>query len=70
MTVWRRLREWTHANVWPAVHERLLAHLGRAGPVDVDTVVADSASVRAVKGGCTPARTRPTGAKTAVNGTS
>ena len=51
VTVWRRLQEWTHANVWPAVHERLLAHLGRAGQVDVDTVVADIASVRAVKGG-------------------
>ena len=70
VTVWRRLQEWTRANVWPAVHERLLAHLGRAGQVDVDTVVADSASVRAVKGGSTPARTRPTGANKAVNGTS
>ena len=51
VTVWRRLQEWTEAGVWPALHEKLLYHLGRAGEVDVSTVVADSASVRAVKGG-------------------
>lgn len=50
-TVWRRLQEWTRAGVWGSVHERLLDHLGRAGEIDVSTVVADSASVGAVKGG-------------------
>ena len=43
-TAWRRMREWTRAGVWPAVHRRLLAHLGRAGAADPSTVIADSAS--------------------------
>lgn len=68
-TVWRRRQEWTQAGVWAEVHKRLLGHLGRAGEVDVSTVVADSASVRAQKGGRTPDPTQPTGAKKAVNDT-
>jgi transposase len=67
VTVWRRLQEWTQAGVWQAVHERLLDHLGRIGAVDPSLVVADSSSCRAVKGGSTPDRTRPIGAKRAVN---
>ena len=67
VTVWRRFREWTRAGVWAAVHRKLLDHLGRAGAADPATVVADSASCRAVKGGRTPGRTRPIGAKRAVN---
>ncbi|MDB5296342.1 MAG: Insertion element uncharacterized 16, partial [Phycisphaerales bacterium] len=35
---WRRLRDWTRAGVWPALHERLLNRLGRAGGVDLDRV--------------------------------
>jgi transposase len=54
VTVWRRLQEWTTAGVWPALKQRLLNHLGREGEVDVATVVADSSSCRAVKGGRTP----------------
>ena len=53
VTVWRRLQEWTAASVWPALKQRLLSHLGRAGEVDIATVVADSSSCRAVKGGRT-----------------
>lgn len=68
VTVWRRLQEWTKAGVFTAVHGALLEHLGRAGAVDVSTVVADSASCRAVKGGRTPAPTPPTAASKAVNG--
>ena len=60
VTVWRRLGEWTQAGVWPVLKQRLLDHLGRAGEVDVATVVADSSSCRAVKGGRTPALTPPT----------
>jgi transposase len=70
VTVWRRHQEWTQAGVWQEVHRRLLGHLGRAGQVDVSTVVADSASVRAVKGGPTPGPIPPTGARTAARGTS
>jgi transposase len=69
VTVWRRLQQWTQAGVWQAVHEQLLGHLGRAGAVDPSLVVADSSSCRAVKGGSTPDRTRPTGAKRAANAT-
>ena len=70
VTVWRRLQEWTRAGVWQPLHERLLAHLGRAGAIDPSLVVADSSSCRAVKGGSTPDRTRPTGASEAASATS
>lgn len=68
-TVWRRQREWAAAGVWPAVHARLLDALGEAGGIDLSDAVIDSASVRAVKGGRTPAPTRPTAAKKAASGT-
>lgn len=64
---WRRFSEWTKAGVWPEVHRRLLHRLGRLGGVDLQHVVVDSQSVRAVKGGITPARTRPTAANRAAN---
>lgn len=62
VTVWRRLREWSAADVWLRLHQRLLDHLGRAGAVDLRRVVADSASVRALKGGSTPDPTPRTAA--------
>ena len=68
-TVRRRLAEWSRDGLWEKVHRKLLGHLGRAGAVDVSTVVADSASTRAVKGGSTPAPARPTAAKKAASGT-
>lgn len=68
-TVWRRLQEWTTAGVWPAVHHLLLDALGEAGEIDLNDAVLDSASVRAQKGGPTPARTRPTGASPGASGT-
>jgi transposase len=67
VTVWRRLQEWTQAGIWTPLHRRLLEHLGRAGEVDVRTVVADSSSCRAVKGGPTPDPIPPTVANRAVN---
>jgi transposase len=68
-TVWRRPREWTAAGVWPAVHQRLLEALGEAGEIDLGEAAIDSASARAVKGGRTPAPTRPTAASPAASGT-
>lgn len=65
VTVWRRLQEWTDAGVWDPLKRRLLEHLGRAGAVAVTTVVADSSSCRAVKGGRTPDPTPPTAASKA-----
>ncbi len=54
---WRRLRDWTRLGLWPQLHQRLLNRLGKAGGVDLEHVVADSQSVRALKGGLRPAPT-------------
>ena len=64
---WRRFKEWTDAGVWPEVHRRLLNRLGQLGGADLQHVVVDSQSVRAVKGGTTPARTRRIAANKAAN---
>ena len=69
VTCWRRLGEWTDAGVWPELHGRLLNVLGKAGQIDLSLAVIDSASVRAVFGGRTPARIPRIARKTAVNGT-
>ena len=70
VTCWRRLREWTEAGVWPHIHRTLLGVLGRQGKLDASLAILDSASVRAVLGGHTPARTRRIGRRTAANATS
>jgi len=67
-TCWRRLAEWTQAGVWPRLHSALLNVLGSAGSIDLSTVVVDSASQRAVKGGRTPGPTPQIGPKMAVKG--
>ncbi len=64
---WRRFDEWTRAGIWPELHRRLLNRLGKAGGVDLERVVVDSESVRALKGARTPAPTPPTGRKTAAS---
>jgi len=69
-TCWRRFAEWTEAGVWPELLERLIARAGRLGLIDLCRAVIDSQSVRAVSGGRTPGRTRPTAARTAANATS
>lgn len=66
---WRRLRDWTKAGIWPELHRRLLNRLGRAGGVDLGRVVADSQSVRALRGARTPAPTRRTAGSRAASGT-
>lgn len=68
-TCWRRLRDWQAAGVWDRLLEELLAELNAQGRLDLSIAVADSASVRALKGGATPARTPRTAAKTARNTT-
>jgi transposase len=67
---WRRFSEWTDAGIWPELHRRLLNRLGRAGGVNLDRVVADSQSVRALKGARTPAPAPWTGPSRAASGTS
>ena len=64
---WRRLRDWTRMGVWPELHRRLLNRLGRAGGVDLEHVVVDSQSVRALKGARTAAPTLPTARNPAAN---
>jgi transposase len=68
-TCWRRLRDWKQAGVWDRLLEELLAELNAQGRVDLSLAVVDSASVRALKGGKTPARTPRTGGKPARNTT-
>ena len=67
VTCWRRLRDWTAAGVWEAVHRKLLGVLRRLDEIDWSRTVIDSALVRAVFGGRTRGRTRRIGARRAVN---
>ena len=66
---WRRFRDWTAAGIWPELHKRLLKRLGKLGGVNLEYAVADSQSVRALRGACTPAPTLRTGAKRGANAT-
>lgn len=63
MTCWRRLRDWHAAGVWRRLHQLLLDRLGEAQRLDWSRAAADSASVRAKKGGPAPGPIRPTGAR-------
>lgn len=67
-TCWRRFSEWTELAVWSKLHSLLLSQLGKAGAINLERAVIDSASVRAVFGGRTPGRTRRTVRKPAVSG--
>ena len=67
VTCWRRFRDWTKAGVWPRMHQKLIAAMGRLGKLDASLCVEDSASVRALLGGRTPGRIPRTGRKTAAN---
>lgn len=69
-TCWRRFHAWTRLGVWPKLHRSLLRVLGRRGRINLDRAVIDSASVRALKGGRTPAPTRPIAANGAASVTS
>lgn len=69
-TCWRRFRDWSAAGVWGKAHRQMLALLGEQGLLNLERAVVDCASVRALKGGRTPAPTRLTGARRAASGTS
>jgi transposase len=62
VTCWRRLRDWTEAGVWPALHELLPAELRAAGELDLDLCAVDGSHIRALKGGTRSARRRSTAA--------
>jgi transposase len=51
MTLWNRFEEWTRAGVWNELHAILLDKLRAADALDLDRVVVDSSSIRAVHGG-------------------
>ena len=67
VTCWRRFAEWTRLEVWSQLHTLLLSTLGKSGVINLERAVVDSASVRAVLGGATPARTRRIAARLAAN---
>ena len=70
VTCWRRLRDWTKTGVWPRIHQRLIAAMGRRGKLDASLGIEDSASVRALFGGPTPGPIPRIGRKTAASVTS
>jgi transposase len=51
VTCWRRLRDWTEAGVFDAVHKLLLDQLRALDQLDLDVAVVDGSHVRALKGG-------------------
>lgn len=67
---WRRFHDWTKAGIWPALHRLLLNRLGKADGVNLDRVVVDSQSVRALKGGATADPTRSIARNPGANATS
>jgi len=69
-TVWRRLRDWSEADVWPRLHQKILVWCGALGEVSPQHVIIDSASMRAFFGGRTPAPAARIARKTGVNGIS
>src|SRR3989442_2370290 len=64
---WRRFRDWTRSGIWPELHRRLLNRLGKAGGVDLEHIVVDSQSVRALRGARKPAPTVQIGPNPAAN---
>jgi transposase len=67
VTCWRRLRDWTEAGAWPALHALVLAELRAVGALDLARCSVDASHVRALKGGTTSARRRLTGAGPALS---
>lgn len=67
MTCWRRLAEWTEADVWPRLHEVLLAKLRRADAPDFSRAAVDGSHVRALKGDPRRDEVLSIGAERAVN---
>ncbi len=60
ITCWRRLRDWTEAEVFDIVHEILLDHLRALDALKLDTAVVDGSHVRALKGATLSGRLRLT----------
>ena len=69
VTCRRRVRDWTEAGVWPALHELLLAELRAAGQLNLDRMAVDASHVHALKGGTMSGRPRSTAATPAPSTT-
>lgn len=69
MTCWRRLAEWAEADVWPWLHEVLLAKLRNANALDFSRAAVDGSRIRALKGASRPDDALTTGAERAANTT-
>lgn len=67
MTCWRRLRDWSAAGVWQAIHRLLLDKLRHAEAIDFSTALVDSGIVRAFGGANTQAQARSTAENPARN---
>ena len=50
MTCWRRLRDWSEADVWQRLYEVLPAELNAAAKLDWSRCVVVSSHARALKG--------------------
>src|SRR3954453_16679425 len=68
-TCWRRLRDWTEAGVWPALHAQLLDQLRALGELDLDRCAVEGSHIPPLKGGTTSARPRSTAAAPAPSTT-
>lgn len=66
-TCWRRLEDWTKLGIWRKLQQLLMQELQDAGRIDWTLTVIDSASVRALFGGRTPAPVPSIGPKMAAN---
>ena len=64
-TVLKRLRVWMQAGAFGEIMALLVLRGVLGGALDLSRVAVDSRSIRAKKGGRTPAPTRPTGASPA-----
>ena len=69
-TCWRRLVRWQRAGVWKRLHAVLLAELRQRGQLDLARAIADSSSIRALRGGKKLDRTQPIAARRGPNTTS
>jgi transposase len=52
MSCWRLLRAWQEAGVWYTLHQRLLAELDNAGPIDWSRAAVDATFARASSRTC------------------
>jgi hypothetical protein len=55
-TVWRRLDEWERMGVFDRLSLSLLDQLDEDGRLDLERIGIDTTSIRALKGGSTPAQ--------------